>query len=109
MKSIEDRLERINRSLTLIAAAAHGGDEGVVEAEDIMAAIENTMVEVLADVYWLKSLPGSMLNLPAPTDDEVRDLYPVEFANREPDDSSTLLEELRQRLIDARPARGSGA
>jgi len=101
MNSIEERLQRIDRALTLIAAsartAADADSDGPVQTVDIISAIEEVAAEVLLDMHWLKLLPGSVLNLPAPDDDDVQDHYREVF---DANIGELNLDEERQRIID---------
>jgi hypothetical protein len=48
MTSIETRVERVHRALLLIVASAHGcGEDSPVTPREIIAAIEDTALEVI--------------------------------------------------------------
>jgi hypothetical protein len=70
--TIEDRLLRVEKTLRLIAAV---GDDGLqrMDAAALLGVIAESASDLLAELAWLNALPGPVLNLPAPTDDQIRD------------------------------------
>jgi hypothetical protein len=107
MTTIETRLERVYRALLLIGAAAHGSDPDTgsthIDTSAILRAIRETAIEVADDVHWVTELPATVLNMPAPTDDDVEDRFPE--IGQAGDDRAANLYEGRQRLIDEAMAR----
>jgi hypothetical protein len=75
--SIETRLDRAMRALTIIAAASSsesvkaGSLVRSMPASEILRAITPVALDAGDELYWLSLLPAVVTELPAPTDDEV--------------------------------------
>lgn len=74
--SIEERLRRVFQGLALVTATIYGINEdienrteGAFTTDDFADAALAHIYVVYQELYWLRKLPGEVLNLPAPDDD----------------------------------------
>lgn len=102
MTAIEIRLRRIHEALTMIVLAARESEDSPIEHDEILRAIEATALEVRDEAYWLKLLPGSVLNMPCPTDEEVQARFGIKLGD---EDYPDKLADGRERLIKEAIAR----
>jgi len=68
MTTIERRLDKIRSALVLIQNACKSDMRG---DELMMEAIIETAESAHDEAHWISLLPGRVLNMPAPTDDDV--------------------------------------
>ena len=68
--SINRRITKAMRLLSLIVAAAESDSDGVT-SEDVLEAIADAAVEANGHLYWISTLSASIGNLPAPDPSEL--------------------------------------
>jgi hypothetical protein len=71
MTTIEDRIREAMKALALLHLALNADSEG--EDEDVVEAMRDLAFNARQELHWIERLPASVLNLPAPTGDEVSD------------------------------------
>jgi hypothetical protein len=70
-RSIEERLSAVDRKLVILIGVCDGNNTGFDKR--LQLAVREELQEMLDEVFWLARLPALVLNLPAPTDDEIPD------------------------------------
>jgi len=98
--SLEERLGRVDRALRLLQMAAAGYPH-IDHDEDHAIAMRDLATEALDELYLIQQAPALVLNLPVPSDDDLRrwpgSKGPADEARR-----AGIEAELREQL--ARPA-----
>jgi hypothetical protein len=102
IRTIEERLRTVQRFLTIVQSIdIEDGDS----PRDVVEAIREYARDAYDEIYYVYRLPGIVVNLPAPTDDDVRETH-------EHVEIDTALEEILAaamvELLDARYARKAG-
>jgi hypothetical protein len=102
MTTIQARIERVYRALTLIVGASHETNDSPLDDSDVLHAIQETAGDIRDEMYWLRQTPESILQLPSPSDDDVEARFP-DIKALSGEERSLKLEEGRQRIV----SRGS--